>query len=881
MTGKNKIAIEQLIQKVDDLESAGQVDGLIAEYLGSEATAGGPFALLGLRYEPIDEGIIFEACQVRLGQINGHRRSQTPDADEVRLAVHAAASQLLDSSLREELAKHWPEGAGEIQSMSNAPEAWKVEESAGLDEEIRNQVLRLVGACGGWNARSRKRLGQFARMHQVSAANLVQAIVGEREESEGDRGGFVQSLVRGPSLVDPTEGALPWVMIPVAYVLMGLALVSVGYVKYLDHWTGPMVVAGGGVESGSSAGGGVNDQRGKSDTKASVRRHFSGILFELEQIERDGVFDVESGARFAEVGARLGEQWTEFSAEELDRAVGAVRGVLGGILNQGVFDVASGFLRIEDGVDESVVLPALRGWLFGSLDQGPVYALMSERGEVIDLDGAFGRRLEDSIRVEAKLSRDDGDWWKWWLRQLEPMAERSTEGFVESMIFEAAYQRLIEEYIGDAWNESARRIVQGVDWGDRSAARSWLMGVVVDPKVRSDRLAVLTRALVVHSSAGGIGVDMVIYKGDSIVEREAFLGRLREQWAGGSGAEDGVRVQLVERIELLMRMTQNSVGRDQAMIRGIELARLNSACFARSVDDEPMLHGLIGAFDAPMDAGKRVWRVFDLSSSASDERWATNARNLEDREALFTHLKVLDRSTEIGPKSAHALVYLAMQAPDLEVRAMAERAMLARRDSATILIALDRVAGASRTTRRMVELINGYVGREGDLGDSASARRALLERLVAIGILDTGDEGGVDGFSQALFGLYSLRRTSGAGVGGVGGVGGARGAYEDALFRRMADGHEVPDSVRVGLMVRMRLARGPIQVFVAYQSAGLELFAAEMIEDRPAVGGRIEGVLDGLNQRLRNENDAVVQIMLVERALAELWLIVLEFEGVS
>ncbi len=422
-------------------------------------------------------------------------------------------------------------------------------------------------------------------------------------------------MIRGPSLVDPSEGALPWVMIPVAYVLMGLALVSIGYVKYFDDWTGPMVVAGVGSEEV------LKDQEGKADKKADrkdlARRHYSSILFELEKIQRDGVFDVEAGERFSEVGARLGEQWTEFSVDELDRAVQFVAGVLGGILNQEVFDAASGFLRVEGGATESMVLPALRGWLFGSVDQGPAYGLMSGREDVIGLDGGFDRRLEDSFKIEAKLSRDDGDWWKWWLEQLGPMDERSA-GFVESMIFEAAYPRLIDgpvdeavdetvgKAMGDGWKVASRRIVQGLDWGDGAAARSWLMGVVVDPKVRSDRLAVLTRALVVHSSAGGIGVDMVIYKGDSIAEREAYLGRLREQWASGGGVEDGVRVQLVERIELLLRMTQSSMGRDQAMIRGVELARINSACFARSMDDEPTMLGLIGVFDAPMDTGRRV-----------------------------------------------------------------------------------------------------------------------------------------------------------------------------------------------------------------------------------------------------------------------------------
>ncbi|MBL4699268.1 MAG: hypothetical protein JKX70_10585, partial [Phycisphaerales bacterium] len=82
----------------------------IIEFLGDDAGTGGPFAILGLPHEIVSDDQIVRACLRRLNQIDHHRHRSTPDAQEVRLAVHAAGSQLLDSALREQLAMRWPPG---------------------------------------------------------------------------------------------------------------------------------------------------------------------------------------------------------------------------------------------------------------------------------------------------------------------------------------------------------------------------------------------------------------------------------------------------------------------------------------------------------------------------------------------------------------------------------------------------------------------------------------------------------------------------------------------------------------------------------------------------------------------------------------------------
>lgn len=76
---------------------------LIAKFLGTEASEGGPFGLLGIRALDATPARIEQALQVRLDAVDEHAEAYTPAADEVRLALHAAAAQVLDPRVRKEL----------------------------------------------------------------------------------------------------------------------------------------------------------------------------------------------------------------------------------------------------------------------------------------------------------------------------------------------------------------------------------------------------------------------------------------------------------------------------------------------------------------------------------------------------------------------------------------------------------------------------------------------------------------------------------------------------------------------------------------------------------------------------------------------------------
>src|SRR5690606_13982540 len=139
------------------------------------------------------------------------------------------------------------------------------------------------------------------------------------------------------------------------------------------------------------------------------------------------------------------------------------------------------------------------------------------------------------------------------------------------------------------------------------------------------------------------------------------LASLRDIWVTTAGDELDLRGQLSDRIVFLLKLTERPMSETVAMEQAVELARVNSACWALAWGDDAVAMVLIDDFEIPMEIDQTQRVRMDLSSSPSDEAWTTAARNLDDREALISHLDQLHNQATIGPKSAHGLVYLAVE----------------------------------------------------------------------------------------------------------------------------------------------------------------------------------------------------------------------------
>lgn len=130
----------------------------MTRYLGDVDRRTGPFGLLGLPVGPVTPADVERALQLRLDRVNRHAHARSPEADEVRLALHVAAAQLRDPQVRSELLQRYTNPGS-----ASAPSS---------DPVFEDVALRVLVHSGGWNARAKRRLAAMAHVHGLDEAAL-------------------------------------------------------------------------------------------------------------------------------------------------------------------------------------------------------------------------------------------------------------------------------------------------------------------------------------------------------------------------------------------------------------------------------------------------------------------------------------------------------------------------------------------------------------------------------------------------------------------------------------------------------------------------------------------------------------------------------------
>ncbi len=131
----------------------------IERFLGPHAASGGPFALLGLAPEDCSEELVLLQLDRQLARVAAHPDAGTPDAEEIRMALHAAAARLLERS-------------GPVARASHVPTPGH---SAG-QVAMQHAILTTLAQFGGWNSESMHRLMLIAQMQSLSPSDLVSSI---------------------------------------------------------------------------------------------------------------------------------------------------------------------------------------------------------------------------------------------------------------------------------------------------------------------------------------------------------------------------------------------------------------------------------------------------------------------------------------------------------------------------------------------------------------------------------------------------------------------------------------------------------------------------------------------------------------------------------
>ncbi|XVJ59934.1 MAG: hypothetical protein HEQ23_11245 [Tepidisphaera sp.] len=147
----------------------------VQRFLGADRASGSPFDLLGVPPDDVTPQGVIAALESRLAEVDGHPECRTPAADEVRLALHATAAQLLDPVVRATLAETWAHASvGAWKSQPALPPSMRAATPGRI--ALEGDAVLAIAMEGGWNARSLQRLMMFAHARGMDAADVAAAV---------------------------------------------------------------------------------------------------------------------------------------------------------------------------------------------------------------------------------------------------------------------------------------------------------------------------------------------------------------------------------------------------------------------------------------------------------------------------------------------------------------------------------------------------------------------------------------------------------------------------------------------------------------------------------------------------------------------------------
>ncbi|MEX2219098.1 MAG: hypothetical protein WD749_10105 [Phycisphaerales bacterium] len=189
----------------------------VEQFLGPAEATGGPFALLNLSPNDCTDGTVLDALDGQLERVNSHPQCDTPEADEVRLALHAAAAQLLDPIVRRHLIARWtgtvparPATPQQAVGDSPPPPGPRLTFPAAAPAAVRlleHDAILTLGVLG-WNQRSLRRLASLAHargLNNAQVAMALRSLCRSRARRAQPRAGPILRIPAGPAPLTPAD----------------------------------------------------------------------------------------------------------------------------------------------------------------------------------------------------------------------------------------------------------------------------------------------------------------------------------------------------------------------------------------------------------------------------------------------------------------------------------------------------------------------------------------------------------------------------------------------------------------------------------------------------------------------------------------------------
>ncbi len=794
--------------------------GVVHRFLGADAAAGGLHALLGLASRAHDQDSVVRALERQLTRVDAHPHGRTPEADEVRLALHAAAAQLVHQAAYRE------------KSIGSRPGAVFATSPRRRLVQLEQDALLTLARYGGWNRRSLHRLTMLAlaRGAQFSdVASVLQHLGGRRRASGGDAvsangrnaDGFDRALVAEPqSLAIKTPDNHPdtdgnpltvivsalaiglTLIVAVALVLVAVTsgtsgsdtdrLDSTAEPRPFDPGTLPMA---GGEELFPWQG---KPDKPEPEPIAVTVPQFDRLSDALAALDTaaDGLdIDPAEAARiFDGAFSAVGERWCNLTRPQQRAAQhDVVEFVYRAVQSPALIDPVIGTIarrslalaRDDAAFGAEDVWPT--SWSVGILarlarerDIGArasraIEARLRESvGSTVVVAGGFEQGVSTALwaMLSAMVDESPGsprsgkaesEVWERWIQ-----AARFGSGDQQGTLL-SALEWVIVAADEPTENSSVRAAIEALtlacEWGEESPARVWLIRMFGDRRVSIADLHAITTTLARRSRVQGIDVTMALAVRASTDTRNLLRERYAAVWGISTDGPtlDDLAVDWAKAVHEAATVDDTSVVKVLASVAS--LSRLNQAAnlrFLGRLDDAGIV---IDEYDRPVEMELTRWnqrqRTDLIDSDPGMARWSLSY--LSAQRDYPRRLELLTEAARVQlrhPTDAEVLVTEAFRGSPAQARVAARSALLAQQPSAVFTLAILELAPRIPRTPQNADLVSAMTATAPIATDDPDwklkTRRVLVQTALEQ-LAAEGDQGVIDRLAAVLGESYAAR----------------------------------------------------------------------------------------------------------------------------
>ena len=869
----------------------------IVRFLGEDAGRGGPFALLGLTHVIGSDEVINRAVQSRLRQIDCHPHRSTPDANEVRLAIHSAASQLRDPTLREHLIERWPEG-----TPIDLPKAWAPKRAAHkLTPVLMRRARMIVGSSGGWNTIARRRLAHLARVNRLGALEIVRALGGGQQGTSKQTGARAQGEAP-PRLPNAPTGSGGWYG---AYAILALLACGLIVTVLIQPEQGLEQVATEPAELNDTGSSALADGQSAPITAQRDRlTHYTAIAHELDRLVARASTEPEAAIeRFGTVYPLFVEQWTSFPLDALQRATVNIAEFIVRLENTGIgSDRLTPLLATPSTTpDREMIVAGVLDVTLASprltTDARASLRVLRQRlsdAPVVPRDQVRTSIIGTARHLSSQHEDDDPAWWGAWLKGVDHVAavdQKERDG----LIIDALSSRLQDPAApGEQWLELASMLVRDLGWQRGSDERFWMLAQFGDDQASTARLAMLTEALVSASAAEGVDARMVLPRDANDPQRLQMAQAYEDAWFGDSAGGDESTPQnseLLNQLRIAITRLDQRIDDERALHEIMTLTACSTAADLFSQGSVQMSEELLQN-PPTLKASAPISLDASLQADPEDNDWAERAVNCESAAQLRPLIDQLLSRDQIGINSAYALVHLAIREPELELRELAISQLTRSNEQLGVLIAIDHALSDQRVSSRLDDLVRAVLDTNlpnrndpdwftiarrsvlAQIADALARARAMrfndlqkeIDTMLALRLqtrgLDTNSE---EDRPDVLLNMLNQQQRLAMQTSGT-------------RFERIEAELRKIDTRAIVLRAR---AQSPLQRYLIELEYELNRRRIEIDARFPGISSTLQNIERERIVRMEGSGTILQQIAHTQRAIAQLWVIEIERGGAS